>query len=228
MVPKPELTRHRALFFGLVLSVSLLLGRKDSLIPLARQKGWQESVGRRRNPGFLEDCSNHWFHTLGSVSEVYDWSLGGITCHKCNFHRLLEAQVLVDRKVQMRLTEETRLAACCRVPLCPQDSLGGRRAFPPAHRGRCGRVRLTAGGGPGRGLSRRRGRLRDRTPGRRALAAVSVRGPGHAATGGRSGSRSSEGAETDPLAAERQWDLGAPGSFGLHHLSDCAVPAGNQ
>ena len=50
----------------------------------------------------------------------------------------------------------------------------------------------------------------------------------HAVSGGRSGSRSAEGAETDPLAAERQWDLGASGRYGFHHLPDCAVPARNQ
>ncbi|VCW98301.1 unnamed protein product, partial [Gulo gulo] len=49
-----------------------------------------------------------------------------------------------------------------------------------------------------------------------------------AAPGGRSGSRSGEGAETDPLAADRQWDLGAPSGFGFHHLPDCVVPARNH
>lgn len=102
-------------------------------------------------------------------------------------------------------------------PQPPEGAVGESAALPEASRGRS--------------LSRGGGRLRDRKPGRRALAAESVCAParhGYAAPRGRSGSRSSEGAETDPLAAERQWDLGAPGSLGLHHLSDSAVPARNQ
>lgn len=87
----------------------------------------------------------------------------------------------MDRKVQTRLTEETRLATCSLVPFCPRPTaLQGGRAFPPASRGRCGQGRRSVGGGRGRGLSRSSGRLRDLKPGRRAPAAGSVRRPGPA------------------------------------------------
>lgn len=55
-----------------------------------------------------------------------------------------------------------------------------RRAFPPAPRGRCGRICRIAGGVRGRSLCRSRGRLRVLKPGRRVLAAGSVRRPGPA------------------------------------------------
>ncbi|XP_017830488.4 putative transmembrane reductase CYB561D1 isoform X5 [Callithrix jacchus] len=123
----------------------------------------------------------------------------------------------------------------CPVPFClpalAGAGLSGVLALPPQPpEGAVVHTAALPEASPGWSLSGSRLRLRDRKPGRRARAA-GVCGPaghGHAAPGGRSGSRSSWGAETDPLAAARQWDLGAPGSFGLHHLSDSAVPARNQ